>query len=64
MGKSEPNRKQWIKIENDVTVPIGNIVATGVNNPKGYTLLYNEYVVYDVTQIKMKYLVKIEFQYE
>ncbi len=29
-----------------------------------YSLLYNEYIVYDVSQIKLRYLVKIEFDYD
>ena len=29
-----------------------------------FSLLYNEYIVYDVTQIKLRYLVKVEFDYE
>jgi hypothetical protein len=29
-----------------------------------YALLYNEYVVYDVEQIKLKYLVEIEFDFD
>ncbi len=33
-------------------------------NPHGYTLNYNEFIVYDVKQIKMKYLVKVKFNFK
>ena len=62
LGKSEPNRKQWVKIENDVLLPIGDIVSK--DNTNSYTLLYNEYIVYDEAQIKTRFLVKIEFDFE
>ncbi len=65
LGKSEPDQKDWVKLENGCVVPIGKLKS--VADPKdanSYSLLYNEYIVYDVTQIKLKYLVKIKFEYE
>uniref|UniRef100_A0A915KN97 Poly [ADP-ribose] polymerase n=1 Tax=Romanomermis culicivorax TaxID=13658 RepID=A0A915KN97_ROMCU len=52
--------------DNGCVVPLGRL-KNAVNaspEPKNYSLLYNEYIVYDVNQIKMKYLVKIEFNYK
>ncbi len=34
---------------------MGKLVGTKVVNPHGYPLNYNEFIVYDVKQIKMKY---------
>ena len=48
---------------NGCIVPLGRPVKTGVNNPKGYTLNYNEFVVYDRKQVKMKYLVRVKFDF-
>ena len=48
---------------NGCTVPLGPIMDTGVANPRGYTLNYNEFVVYDTAQIKMRYLVKLKFNF-
>ena len=28
---------------------------------KGYTLNYNEYIVYDTKQVRMRYLIKLKF---
>ncbi len=63
LGKHEPDRKQWVVLDDGCVVPTGDIVQTGVNNQTGYTLLYNEYIVYDTKQIKLKYLLKIEFDF-
>jgi len=47
-----------------VNIPTGNLVDSGVNNPSGYTLQYNEYIVYNTNQIKMKYLFKVKFNFK
>lgn len=46
------------------TVPQGKGVDTGIQNDKGYTLQYNEYIVYDTTRIKLKYLLRTKFNYK
>ncbi|XP_067870541.1 poly [ADP-ribose] polymerase 2 isoform X2 [Heterodontus francisci] len=50
-------------VSNDVLVPMGPGKETGVENPNGYTLNYNEYVVYNPTQVHMKYLLKVQFDF-
>lgn len=47
-----------------VTVPMGPLVDTGVRNPGGYTLNYNEFVVYDPKQVRFRFLVKVKFNYK
>lgn len=52
-------------IRNDgVIVPMGPIESTNVVNPKGYTLNYNEYIVYDSKQVRMRYLLKLKFLFQ
>lgn len=46
-----------------MTVPLGPAVKTGVGRSGGYTLLYNEFVVYDPAQIRMRYLLRVQFNY-
>lgn len=46
-----------------MTVPLGPGVRTGVGHAGGYTLLYNEFVVYNPAQIRMKYLLRVQFNY-
>lgn len=47
----------------DATVPLGPATETGVANPRGYTLNYNEFIVYDPCQVRMKYLLKVRFNF-
>ena len=49
---------------NGTVVPVGKLVNTGVKNPSGYTLNYNEFIVYDTAQIRMKYLAKVQFNFK
>ena len=47
-----------------MTIPCGKLKETGIQNPDGYTLQYNEYVIYNTSQIKMKYLLKVKFNFK
>lgn len=52
---------EWRTIDG-VTAPFGNIQRIGAN--QGLTALqYNEYIVYDPAQVKIKYLFKMKFNY-
>jgi poly [ADP-ribose] polymerase len=44
-------------------VPLGKGVSTGVKNPRGFTLMYNEFIVYDTAQVKFKYALKVRFNH-
>lgn len=44
-------------------VPIGKPIEQECKN-KGCALTYNEYVVYDESQIRMKYLVELDFEFD
>lgn len=57
-GSYGPKEENYVDLDG-VTVPMGpgeDIQVTG-------SLRYNEYIVYDVKQIKMRYLVKVKFDY-
>ncbi|CAK1604001.1 unnamed protein product [Parnassius mnemosyne] len=47
------------------TLPDGTLVPLGPPVPahKDTTLLYNEFIVYDVAQVKVKYLLQMKFNY-
>jgi len=64
LGKTAPDSKDNHVMSDGLIVPIGKPVDTGVNNPNGYTLNYNEYVVYDTSQIRAKYLVQLKFNFK
>lgn len=60
LGRTYPDPKEAHKLDNDVIVPIGN----PIEDPKlSSDLLYNEYIVYDVSQVNIKYLFKMKFNY-
>lgn len=48
---------------NGSTVPLGPASNTGILNPEGYTLNYNEFIVYNPNQVHMRYLLKIQFNF-
>lgn len=58
-GKTAPAADSYVDLEGS-QVPLGKGQPTGVNG----SLLYNEYIVYDIAQIKMKFLFKIRFDYK
>ncbi|KAK2860775.1 hypothetical protein Q7C36_004941 [Tachysurus vachellii] len=62
LGQTAPDSKNFTTLDG-VTVPLGPAVKTSVGRSGGYTLLYNEYVVYNPAQIRMKYLLRIQFNY-
>ncbi|CAF2007593.1 unnamed protein product [Rotaria magnacalcarata] len=64
LGSIAPNLKNGVKLNNDVLVPMGPAEVTDVVNPKGYTLNYNEYIVYDTKQVRMRYIIKLKFLFK
>lgn len=62
MGKIAPGGVETLSTGLDL--PSGKPVNTKVNNKSGYTLQYNEFIVYNTAQIKMKYLAKIKFNHK
>lgn len=64
MGRVAPDPTCIQTLPNGTVVPLGRGIDTGVSNPCGYTLNYNEYIIYDTRQVKMRYLVKIQFDFK
>jgi len=60
LGTTMPNPKDTIQWEKDIAVPLGKGVPSKV---KDTTLLYNEYIIYSVEQVRIRYLVKVKFNY-
>jgi poly [ADP-ribose] polymerase len=61
VGSSAPDSTKKIILEGQVEVPMGNLKQ---NSGHGGYLMYNEYIVYDVAQINIKYLLVTEFDYK
>lgn len=63
-GSVGPDPKTYKTLPDGLVVPVGKGSDTGVKNPKGFTLNYNEFIVYDTRQIRMRYLVKVQFNFK
>lgn len=61
-GQTEPDPKDVYKLDDGVEVPYGTGVPAAHN--KKSDLLYNEYIVYDVAQVKVRYLIRMNFKYK
>ncbi|KAG0593643.1 hypothetical protein M758_UG006600 [Ceratodon purpureus] len=60
LGKTKPLETEFEKFEGDVTVPCGHPVPSGVKSD----LMYNEYIVYDKAQVKLRFLLKVNFKHK
>uniref|UniRef100_A0A8D0Y3B1 Poly [ADP-ribose] polymerase n=1 Tax=Sus scrofa TaxID=9823 RepID=A0A8D0Y3B1_PIG len=60
LGKTTPDPAASITMDG-VEVPLGTGIPSGVNDT---CLLYNEYIVYDIAQVNLKYLLKLKFNFK
>jgi len=60
-GKAAPKEDEAMTLPGDpgLKVPIGPVVPTGVAS----SLLYNEFIVYDISQIKQRFVLQVKFHY-
>ncbi|KAK9139326.1 hypothetical protein Scep_009007 [Stephania cephalantha] len=61
VGATAPDSSEFQTLEDGVVVPLGK--PKEQQGPKG-SLLYNEYIVYNVDQIRMRYIVQVNFSFE
>lgn len=61
VGQTAPDPRATRVLSDGVQVPLGKLV---VDLDIQSHLLYNEYIVYDPSQVKIKYLLKMDFQYK
>ncbi|XP_041659335.1 poly [ADP-ribose] polymerase 2 [Cheilinus undulatus] len=62
LGQTGPDPKNSVTLDG-VTVPMGPGVKTKVARQNAYSLLYNEFIVYNPAQTRMRYLLRIKFNY-
>lgn len=63
-GQSYPKPSGDVIIEDNLRVQAGELeTEPPKNNGFGYRLQYNEFIVYNTSQIKMRYLIKMKFDY-
>lgn len=61
VGRSFPHPKKFHMREDGVKIPLG---PAEIDESIQSSLLYNEYIVYDVAQVKVQYLLKMNFKYK
>lgn len=61
LGRTAPDPAGQLVTDSGVVVPKGRGQPSTVTDT---SLLYNEYIVYDVAQINMRYLLKTNFKYK
>ncbi|XP_035489725.1 poly [ADP-ribose] polymerase 2 [Scophthalmus maximus] len=62
LGQTGPDPQNSVTLDG-VKVPMGPGVKTKVGKNSGYSLLYNEFIVYNPAQTRMRYLLRIRFNY-
>ncbi|XP_072266041.1 poly [ADP-ribose] polymerase 1 [Pyxicephalus adspersus] len=60
LGRTSPDPAATVQLDG-VDVPLGKGIST---NASDTSLLYNEYIVYDIAQVNLKYLLKLKFNYK
>ena len=64
-GRVGPDPASNIVLANGAIVPIGTQINYEYHNVYGQrvhpTLNYNEYIVYDISQVRMRYLIQVFF---
>ncbi|XP_020806219.1 poly [ADP-ribose] polymerase [Drosophila serrata] len=60
-GVTMPNPKESYFRSDGVEIPLGQAVT---NSSIKSSLIYNEYIVYDVAQVNVQYLFRMEFKYK
>ncbi|KAF3324695.1 poly [Carex littledalei] len=60
VGNTAPDESEYEMIEGGVVVPLGKPKE---DHSRSGSLLYNEYIVYNVDQIKMRYLLHVDFNF-
>ncbi|XP_064412633.1 poly [ADP-ribose] polymerase 1 isoform X2 [Latimeria chalumnae] len=60
LGRTGPDPGTSVMLDG-VQVPLGKGTSMGIEDA---SLLYNEYIVYDIAQVNLKYLLKLKFNYK
>lgn len=61
LGKTVPLESEFVKWRDDVVVPCGKPVPASIKTSE---LMYNEYIVYNTSQVKMQFLLKVRFHHK
>lgn len=60
-GRTMPDPKESFIRDDGVEIPLGNPIT---NESLKSSLLYNEFIVYDIAQVNVQYMFRLEFKYK
>ncbi|CAH8561738.1 unnamed protein product [Schistosoma turkestanicum] len=63
LGKWRTNPETWKTLDDGVIVPCGKLIQAPETEANKCVLQFNEYIVYRVNQIRLRYLVKVKFNF-
>ncbi|KAF4667304.1 Poly [ADP-ribose] polymerase 2 [Perkinsus olseni] len=63
VGRSGPDPDGMLVMKDGLKVPLGKMIELPEEKDKQLSLLYNEYIVYSTSQVRMKYLVEVDFTF-
>lgn len=61
VGRTHPDPSETATLENGILVPLGKSMPS--NRPDARSLEYNEYIVYNINQIRIRFLLKVHFDF-
>ena len=67
VGDTTPNPEQYITRDDGVVIPAGEGVARPCDasvRKKKSALLYDEFIVYDESQVKIEFLLRVQFKFK
>uniref|UniRef100_A0A3Q0KNY3 Poly [ADP-ribose] polymerase n=1 Tax=Schistosoma mansoni TaxID=6183 RepID=A0A3Q0KNY3_SCHMA len=63
VGKWRPNPETWKTLNDGVIVPCGKLIQAPQIESEKCILQFNEYIVYCINQIRLRYLLKVKFNF-
>lgn len=62
-GRTAPKPENFTKLPDGTVVPLGPGAEIAAKTASNYSLLYNEYIVYDPAQVLTRFLLKVQFTF-
>ena len=64
LGRTFPNPDEFETLADGVVVPMGKAVTRADSHGRPLALQYNEYIVYKVEQLRIRYLIQVTFDFK
>ncbi|CAL8088471.1 unnamed protein product [Calicophoron daubneyi] len=63
IGRLEPDRKTWKTLDDNMIIPTGKLIPPVGVDLNQAALQFNEYVVYDPRQVRLRFVMKLKFNF-